>query len=75
MADSTGGRAIRVLEGRTIERPVEPGTGVFACMLGDDDDPTLFLCAAPDFHEETRSNAREGRLLAVDVDVPHAGLP
>ena len=43
-------------------------------MLGDDG-RTLFMCAAPDFHEEARKNAREGQLLAVDVDVPHAGLP
>jgi hypothetical protein len=34
---------------------------------------TLFLCAAPDFHEEARTNAREGTILAVEV--PHAGLP
>ena len=75
VADAIGGRAIRVLEGGTIERSVQPGTGVFACMLGGEDGRTLFLCAAPDFNEEARTNAREGRLLAVDVDVPHAGLP
>jgi sugar lactone lactonase YvrE len=75
VADSIGGRAIRVLEGGEIERSLDPGIGVFACMLGGEDGRTLFMCAAPDFHEEARTNAREGKLLAIDVDVPHAGLP
>jgi sugar lactone lactonase YvrE len=75
IADAIGGRAIRVFEGGKIERTVEPGSGVFACMLGGDDGRTLFLCSAPDFHEEARKNAREGRLLAIDVNLPHAGRP
>jgi sugar lactone lactonase YvrE len=75
VADSVGGRAIRVLEGGAIAQSIEPGTQVFACMLGGEDGRTLFLCTAPDFHEEARRNAREGRLLAVEVEVPHAGKP
>ena len=75
VADALGGRALRVLEGGTVDRTVEPDGGVFACMLGGEDGRTLFLCSAPDFDEEARKNAREGRLLAVTVDVPHAGLP
>jgi sugar lactone lactonase YvrE len=75
VADSVGGRAIRVLEGGSIQQSIEPDIGVFACMLGGDDGRTLFLCAAPDFHEEARKIAREGKILAVDVEVPHAGLP
>jgi sugar lactone lactonase YvrE len=75
VADSIGGRAIRVLEGGTIQQSIQPGIGVFACMLGGDSGHTLFMCAAPDFHEEARKNAREGKLLAIDVGVPHAGLP
>jgi len=75
VADAMGGRVIRVREGGTIEREIAPDSGVFACMLGGDDGRTLYLCAAPDFQEEARKNAREGRLLAVDVEVPHAGLP
>jgi sugar lactone lactonase YvrE len=75
IADAVGGRALRVFEGGKIDRTIEPGNGVFACMLGGDDGRTLFLCSAPDFHEEARKAAREGKLLAVDVDVPHAGRP
>jgi sugar lactone lactonase YvrE len=75
VADSVGGRVIRVLQDGTIEQSLEPGIGVFACMLGGEDGRTLFLCTAPDFHEEARKAAREGTILAVDVPVPHAGLP
>lgn len=75
VADAVGGHVIRVLEGGTIDRSIEPDTGVFACMLGGDDGKTLFLCAAPDFHEDARKAAREGSLRAVQVEVPHAGLP
>ena len=75
VADSVGGRVIRIVEDGTIDQSHEPGTGVFACMLGGEDGRTLFLCTAPDFHEEARSAAQEGRILAIDVDVPHAGLP
>ena len=39
------------------------------------DGRTLFICAAPDFHEHARVAATEARLLAVRVDVPHAGRP
>jgi hypothetical protein len=49
--------------------------GIYACMLGGANGTTLFLCNAPDFHEHARSAAREARLLAVEVDVPRAGLP
>jgi hypothetical protein len=33
------------------------------------------LVAAPDFDEQARSAAREAQLLAIRVDVPHAGRP
>jgi hypothetical protein len=44
-------------------------------MLGSDDGRTLLICAAPDFLEHNRLEAREGVLLTTTVDVPHAGLP
>ena len=44
-------------------------------MLGGDDGRTLLICAAPDFLEHNRLEAREGVLLTTSVDVPHAGLP
>lgn len=75
IADALGGRAVRVRAGGEIVDEVSPGTNVFACMLGGDDGRTLFLCAAPDFLEANRKDARDGQLLSVRVDVPHAGLP
>ncbi|MGC4963157.1 SMP-30/gluconolactonase/LRE family protein [Gordonia sp. DT218] len=75
IADALGARLVRVVEGGDIVDEIPVGTGVFACMLGGSDGRTLFACAAPDFHEEARKNAREGSLIAISVDVPHAGTP
>ncbi|MEU4673228.1 SMP-30/gluconolactonase/LRE family protein [Amycolatopsis sp. NPDC023774] len=75
IADAVGARVIRVREGGEITGEIPTGTGVFACMLGGADGRTLYLCTAPDFDENARKNAREGRLATVRVDVPHAGLP
>src|SRR5690625_1436975 len=74
VADAVGGRVIRVLEGGTIDQAIDPGTGVFACMIGGQNHRTLFMCAAPDFQEEARKQEREGRLLAADVEVARDGL-
>ncbi len=75
VADGLNGQLIRVREGGEIVDRIEVGSGVFACMLGGDDGRTLFACAAPDFDEHARSAAREARLIAIRVDVPHAGRP
>jgi sugar lactone lactonase YvrE len=72
IADATGGRLVRVTEGGTITDEIRPGTPVYACALGGADGRTLFACAAPDFHDEARKAATEGRLLALRVDVPGA---
>ena len=75
VADGAHGRAVRVREGGEIVDEVVTGSGVFACMLGGSDGRTLYLCAAPDFDEHARSAARDAQLLAVQVEVPHAGRP
>lgn len=75
VADGLGARALRVHQGGEVTAEIRPEHGVFACMLGGEDGKTLFLCEAPDFHEHARKDAREGRLLAVDVAVPRAGRP
>jgi sugar lactone lactonase YvrE len=75
VADALHARVIRVREGGEIVDEIPTGIGVFACMLGGDDGRTLFLCAAPSFAEHERRPVREAQLLAVRVDVPHAGLP
>jgi sugar lactone lactonase YvrE len=75
VADALHARVIRVREGGEIVDEIPTGTGVFACMLGGDDGRTLFLCTAPSFAEHERRPVREAQLLAVHVEVPHAGLP
>ena len=75
VADAIGGRVVRVREGGEIVDEIKVDQGVFACMLGGPDGRTLFMCEAPDFHEEARKAARESRLTAVEVAVGHAGRP
>jgi sugar lactone lactonase YvrE len=76
-ADAVGARCARVAQGGEIvdEIHAPEGLGIFACMLGGADGRTLLLCAAPDFLEASRAQAREAVLLTTVVDVPHAGLP
>lgn len=75
VADSLSGRVLRVVEGGVVTEEIAVGTGTFACMLGGQNGTTLFICAAPSYLEHERSTTREGNLLAVEVDVPRAGLP
>jgi sugar lactone lactonase YvrE len=75
VADSKGDRVIRLAEGGEILEEIPTGEGCYACMLGGDDGTTLFVCVAPDFHEAARAAAREARIVATTVDVPHAGTP
>lgn len=74
-ADALSGRVARIAEGGDIVEQVEVGSGAFACMLGGVDNRTLFICSAPSFAEHERIDTREAVLLAVEVDVPHAGRP
>ncbi len=76
-ADAVGARCVLVGEGGAIidEIKAPAGLGIFACMLGGADGRTLLMCAAPDFLEANRADAREAVLLNTTVDVPHAGLP
>jgi sugar lactone lactonase YvrE len=75
VADAGHARVIRVREGGDILDEIRTPMAVYACMLGGDDGRTLFMCAAPSFAEHERRAAREAQLLAVRVEVPHAGLP
>jgi sugar lactone lactonase YvrE len=76
-ADEAGARCARVAAGGEIvdQIPAPEGLNVFACMLGGEDGRTLLMCAAPDFLEANRAQAREAVLLTTTVEVPHAGLP
>lgn len=75
-ADTINRRAVRIAEGGRILDEVDTGKeGVFAVALGGQDGKTLFMCAAPDWDESARKAVREGRMLATQVDVAHAGTP
>jgi sugar lactone lactonase YvrE len=76
-ADEVGARCIRIAPGGTIvdEIRTPDGLGCFACALGGDDGRTLLVCAAPDFLEAKRREARDAVLLTATVEIPHAGLP
>jgi sugar lactone lactonase YvrE len=76
VADAKNARCIRVAEGGDIlEELKTDGPGVFACMLGGADGRTLFLCAAPTFHEAAASANHRAEICMTNVDVPGAGLP
>lgn len=70
IADATGGRLIRVLEGGEITDELRLAKPVYACALGGSDGRTLYACIAPDFDEAARKAAREAELVAITVDVP-----
>jgi sugar lactone lactonase YvrE len=72
IADGVGDRLIRVRDGGEILDEARFGSPVYACALGGADGRTLFACAAPDFYEDARKAARDGRLLATRVAVPAA---
>jgi sugar lactone lactonase YvrE len=70
------GRCLRIAEGGEVLDEVK-GThpGTFACVLGGADRRTLYLCTAPTHEPEHTLAAHQGRIEAVTVDVPGAGIP
>lgn len=70
------GRVLRIVEGGdvvdevTVTRP-----GAFACMLGGPNRTTLYICTALNHEPSETVVAMAGRIEAVEVDVPGAGLP
>jgi sugar lactone lactonase YvrE len=76
VADAKDGRLIRVAEGGEILEELKiDGLGVFACMLGGENERTLFACVAPTFNEAEASANHCAAIWMINVDVPRAGLP
>jgi sugar lactone lactonase YvrE len=73
-ANATRGEVARVREGGRIVETVEVPDTAYACALGGDDGRTLFVATSPSVPMPDLEPGG-GRLWAVDVDVPHAGLP
>ncbi len=66
----------RIAEGGEILQTIDTGRGgAFACMLGDDDRRTLYVCTAGTSEPERCKAERHGRIERTRVDVPGAGLP
>ena len=75
VADPRGNRVVRVFEGGRIDRTIPTdGRGAFACMLGGDDRRTLYVCTNSGSGPAMATKA-DGRIEAIEVEVPGAGLP
>ena len=75
-SDSGRHCVVRMAPGGAVLDTIPTGPmATFACALGGPDGRTLFICVAPDFHEDARKAAREAAVWTVRVEVPHAGRP
>lgn len=75
VTDARGCRVMRVFDGGRIAQTISTGEqGTFACMLGGPDRRTLFICTSSGSGPQM-AEKRDGRIEAITVDVPGAGLP
>lgn len=74
VASPTGNQCLRVLEGGEVTDIVTLDRGAFACMLGDDDRRSLYICTAGD-SDPAKTHERSGRIERVRVSAPGTGLP
>jgi len=65
---------LRVREGGEVLQRIAVEHQAYACMLGGADRRTLYLCTAATY-DPAQTGANSGRIEAVTVDVPGAGLP
>jgi sugar lactone lactonase YvrE len=75
VADASGPRCIRVLEGGEVTDVVETSQPCYACMLGGPDGRTLFMLTCESSLPDIASSRRTGRIETTTVAVGHAGLP
>jgi sugar lactone lactonase YvrE len=76
VADPIGARVFRVHEGGEVTDSIAfDGVIPVACVLGGTDRRTLLMCVAADWKRDVVSQARTGRIDAVDVEVPGVGRP
>jgi sugar lactone lactonase YvrE len=68
-------RCLRVQEGGAVLDEIPTEQGAFACMLGDDDRRTLYICTSEMALDTETVTTRPGRIRAARVTVPGAGLP
>ena len=66
---------LRVREGGEVADRIEVEHQAYACMLGGADRRTLYVCTAATHDPAKTGTPRSGRIEAVEVAVPGAGLP
>ena len=67
--------ARHVLVDRYVHCNVDVEMSTFACALGGSEGSTLYVLLAPSSSEAEAAGKGLGRIVAFDVEVPHAGLP
>ena len=75
MADVVGNRFARVHADGTVSRVVSVDGAAVACMLGGDERRTLFGFVSPGSHPDEVAGRGLSTVVAIEVDVPAAGLP
>ena len=70
------GRVLRVRDGGEVLAEIKVTNDfAYACMLGGADRRTLYVCTAASSDPKETPGLRSGRIEAIEVDVPGAGLP
>jgi sugar lactone lactonase YvrE len=70
------GRVLRVRDGGEVLDEIKvTNAGAYACMLGGEDRRTLYICTAASSDPKETVSLASGRIEAIPVDVPGAGLP
>ena len=75
MADFTGSRVARVLEGGEITHSFSTAGHAVACVLGGEDRRTLYVFVSPGSHPDVVSGLGRSTIVTMRVDIPGAGLP
>jgi len=74
-ASPTTNECIRQREGGEITHRIKTSQGAFACMLGGDDERTLYVLTAPSSDPDTCAASADGRIETCRAPSPRAGLP
>ncbi len=75
VASPTTNDVIRLAEGGKVLERITADQGCYACMLGGADRRTLYVLTAASSDPEACAASRTGRIEAMQVDAPGAGLP
>jgi len=75
VANPTAPECVLIAEGGEVLEVIDTGAPCFACMLGGEDGRTLFMLVAGGSGSQSAAATATGKVLAAQVDSPHAGLP